>query len=114
MGLHEKVTAFYFQVPRKSSLADVTASEMHETPQPVLEAGRHLGNMHEYFSTHDHDVNVELNFYLKCSQQKDFFDSVRALCAARASKLFLKITGSKISSKIFDDRIATLKDQITL
>ncbi len=113
-GLHEKIADFYSQIPRKSSLAGLAATEMHETPQPILAAGRHLGDMHEYFLTHNHDINAELNFYLKCSQQKDFFDSARALCAARASQLFLIITGNQISSKIFDDRIAILKNQITL
>lgn len=114
VGLHEKISHFYLKIPRKSSLALLTPSALHDTPAPVIEAGNNLADMHEYFMSHPHEAAVELNFYLKCSQQKDFFDSARALCAARASQLFLKMTGHKISSQIFDDRIAALKDQISL
>lgn len=114
MGFHEKTAEFFIKVPRRESLKKLAPSEMHDTPAPVLQAGKELGKMHEYFLTHDHGINVELDFYLKCSQQKDFFDSARALCAARASQLFLKMTGHRISPKIFDDRIAALKDQINL
>lgn len=114
VGFHEKVDNFFAKIPRLESLKNLLPSEMHDTPAPVLQAGKDLGEMREYFLTHDHDINVELDFYLKCSQQKDFFDSARALCAARASQLFLKMTGRTISPAIFDDRIAGLKDSITL
>lgn len=114
IGFHEKIDNFFMKTPRLDSLKALLPSEIHDTPAPVLQAGRDLGEMREYFLTHHHDINVELSFYLKCSQQKDFFDSARALCAARASQLFLKMTGRTISPKIFDDRIAALKDQITL
>lgn len=114
IGFHEKIDHFFAKIPRQESLKNLLPSEMHDTPAPVLQAGKDLGEMHDYFLTHHHDINVELDFYLKCSQQKDFFDSARALCAARASQLFLNMTGRAISPKIFDDRIATLKDLITL
>jgi hypothetical protein len=55
-----------------------------------------------------------MGFYLKCSQQKDFFESVRAVCAARLSQQYFEATGHEISEEIFERRIDSLRKKIIL
>ena len=50
-----------------------------------------------------------MEFYLKRSQEKDFFESVRALCAARLSQHYFEATGHQISAELFDKKIDYLK-----
>ncbi|MCC2678459.1 MAG: hypothetical protein K0R29_1035 [Pseudobdellovibrio sp.] len=112
--MNETLEAFFNSMPRTDRLSDISTAELHETPQAVLEAGAKLADVHEYFSTHPQPRDVEMTFYLKCSQQKDFFDSVRAVCAARLSQHYFEATGHQISSEIFDKNIDQLRREINL
>ena len=112
--INDKMAAFFKNMPRVSELQNDTDAEVHETPEIVILAGRRLGEMRELFIQNPVRPEVEMGFYLKCSQDKEFFDSIRAVCAARVSKKYLELTGQKISPLLFDKRIANLKEQISL
>lgn len=110
----EKIKTFFNDVPHLSSFKSLKDEEVHELPEPVRLAGEMLAEMRQFFVNYPQPVKVELDFYLKCSGDRELFDSVRAICAARVSQKFSEITGRKISSKLFDKRVATLKDRINL
>lgn len=107
---------FYQFIPRKASLqsGEYSEADMHHAPKPVDDAALMMGKIHEFFSEHPEMVKESFDFYMRCSQQKDFLTSVRALCAARASQNFFELTGKKMPSAAFDLRVAQLKDQISL
>lgn len=111
---NETLSAFFADMPRAIQIKNATAQEIHGTPTAVLLAGEKLADIHEYFFSHPHPRDIEMSFYLKCSQQKDFFDSVRAICAARLSQHYFEATGHQISSEIFDNNIDQLRREINL
>jgi hypothetical protein len=110
----EKSQNFFAKIPRTHSLEGKTNADVHDIPAEVIEAGQRLAEMREFFVTNPQSLAVETSFYLECSQQKDFFESIKAICAARVSELYTKKTGRKISPLVFDNRTAVLKDKITL
>jgi hypothetical protein len=110
----EKSQNFFAKIPRIHSLEGKTNADVHDIPAEALEAGEHLAQMREFFVTNPQPLAVETGFYLECSQQKDFFESVKAICAARVSELYTKKTGRKISPLVFDKRTAVLKEKVTL
>lgn len=110
----ETLEKFFNEMPRTDRLKKATDASLHETPQAVLAAGEVLANVHEYFETQPQPRDIEMSFYLKCSQQKDFFDSIRAVCAARLSRHYLEATGHEISSEIFDQNVDRLRREINL
>jgi len=112
--MNETLEAFFKAMPRTDLIAELTSGELHNTPSAVLAAGEILAAVHEYFTNHPQTRDVEMTFYLKCSQQKDFFDSVRAVCAARLSQHYFEATGHQISSEIFDKNIDLLRREINL
>ncbi|MGZ3691458.1 MAG: hypothetical protein ACXVAX_08140 [Pseudobdellovibrio sp.] len=112
--LDEKMASFFKEMPRVNELQNNPDMDVHETPELVMIAGRRLGEMREFFLKNPVKPEVEMSFYLKCSQDRDFFDSIRAVCAARISKKYRELTGQKISPLLFDKKIASLKEQITL
>lgn len=111
---NETLLAFFNEMPRATQMKNASAQEIHETPHAVLVAGEKLADIHEYFFNHPQPRDVEMTFYLKCSQQKDFFDSIRAVCAARLSQHYFEATGHQISSEIFDSNIDQLRREINL
>lgn len=112
--MNETLVAFFKEMPRTDLVQHISPHELHGTPQAVLAAGEKLAEIHEYFFNHPQPRDIEMSFYLKCSQQKDFFDSVRALCAARLSRHYFEATGHQISSGIFDENIDQLRREINL
>lgn len=110
----EKSQNFFAKVPRIHVLEGKTNADVHDIPTEVVEAGEHLAEMREFFVKNPQPIAVETGFYLECSQQKDFFESIKAICAARVGELYTKKTGRKISPLVFDKRTAVLKEKITL
>lgn len=110
----EKSQNFFAKIPRVHTLEGKTNADVHDVPTEVVEAGEHLAQMREFFVTNPQPIAVETGFYLECSQQKDFFESIKAICAARVGELYTKKTGRKISPLVFDKRTAVLKEKITL
>lgn len=110
----EKSQNFFAKIPRIHTLEGKTNADVHDIPAEALEAGEHLAQMREFFVANPQPLAVETSFYLECSQQKDFFESVKAICAARVGDLYTKKTGRKISPFVFDKRTAVLKEKITL
>ena len=108
------IEKFFNEAPRTDSLKGLTEAEVHLTPKSVLKAGEYLANMRQFFIDNPQPRGIEMGFYLKCSQQKDFFDSVRAICAARLSQQYFEATGHQISEQTFEPKIEELKNQITL
>ena len=107
----------HFNMPKLSSFKlkkDSAQYDVHDTPDEILKAGELLANLHHYFTENKTHFKTQMEFYLDCSQNKEYFDSARALCAARLSKLYKEQTGQSISSLVFENRIAILKDQIDL
>lgn len=113
-GSNDVLDIFFKEMPRASELQNVSLGELHGTPQAVLAAGEKLADIHEYFFQHPQPRDVEMSFYLKCSQQKDFFDSIRAICAARLSQQYFEATGHQISAELFDKNIDQLRREINL
>jgi hypothetical protein len=111
---NEMVEKFFAEIPRLKDLNIKSDEEAHSAPQAVLAAGAFLARMHEYFNNFPQTRSVEMGFYLKCSQQKDFFESVRAVCAARLSQQYFEATGHEISEEIFERRIDSLRKKIIL
>jgi hypothetical protein len=109
---NETIERFFSEIPGKKDLKSV--SNVHETPVAVLKAGEYLANMREYFNKFPQPRAVEMGFYLKCSQQTDFFESIRAVCAARLSEQYFEATGHQISAELFDKRIDSLRRKINL
>lgn len=112
--VEEQMRNFFSDIPNVSELRDLTDSEVHEIPEPVRIAGESLAEMRKFFVEHPQPAVVEMRFYLKCSTDRDLFDSVRAICAARVSQKYTDLTGRKISPQLFDRRIAGLKERVTL
>ena len=112
--LTKKIESFFIDVPRKTALSRLTDAEVHTTPRPVLRAGELLAEMRDLFLRTPHPIGTELDFYLRCSQESEFLDSVRAVCAARAKKTYREATGKKLSAVVFEPRIAALSDKINL
>ena len=110
----EKTQNFFAQIPRIHTLEGKTDADVHDVPTEVKEAGQHLANMREFFVSNPQPIVIETSFYLECTQQKDFFESIKAVCAARVGELYTKKTGRKISPLVFDKRTAVLKEKITL
>lgn len=110
----EKSQNFFAKIPRIHALEGKTNADVHDIPAEALEAGEYLAHMREFFVQNPQPLVVETGFYLECSQQKDFFESVKAICAARVGELYTKKTGRKISPLVFDKRTAVLKEKITL
>lgn len=110
----EELDKLFREMPRTSELQSAPEEEFHETPQAVLAAGEQLANIHEYFYSHPQARHIEMSFYLKCSQQADFFDSIRAICAARLSQQYFEATGHQISAELFDKNIDSLRKKINL
>ena len=108
------IEKFFNEIPRTESLKGLTEAEVHITPRTVIKAGEYLANMRQFFIDNPQSRGIEMGFYLKCSQQKDFFDSVRALCAAHLSQQYFEATGHQISAQTFEPKIEDLKNQITL
>jgi len=111
---NETIETFFKEMPRTSELLNASAEELHGTPKAVLAAGEKLADIHEYFSEFPQARDVEMSFYLKCSQQKDFFESIRAVCAARLSQQYFEATGHEISVEMFDKNIDQLRREINL
>lgn len=109
-----RITEFFLNIPRISSLRDLSDEEVHTTPSAVRESGRYLAEMREFFIKNPQSLEVEFNFYLRCANEQDIFDSTRSVCAARASQNFKKLTGKVISPLVFDKRIAYLKELVEL
>lgn len=110
----EKSQNFFAKIPRTFALEGKTNADVHDIPTEVVEAGEHLAEMREFFVKNPQPIAVETGFYLECTQQKDFFESIKAICAARVGELYTKKTGRKISPLVFDKRTAVLKEKITL
>lgn len=110
----EKSQNFFAKIPRTHVLEGKTDADVHDIPAEVVEAGEHLAEMREFFVQNPQPIAVETGFYLECTQQNDFFESIKAICAARVGELYTKKTGRKISPLVFDKRTAVLKDKITL
>ena len=109
--LEEKIAKFFVEVPNRSQLAGLDTSDVHDVPEQVKIAGAMLGEMREIFDSRPWPQNMELEFYLRCSQEENFFSSVKALCAARVSKIYFQRTGRHISPEIFDSQTAELKNE---
>lgn len=109
-----KISDFFQQIPRVDALRDLTDEDIHGTPTPVFEAGRYLADMRQFFLTTPHGLEVEMDFYLMCANEPEFFDSIRSVCAARASQNFKQLTGKFISPLVFEKHIARLKDKVEL
>jgi hypothetical protein len=111
---NEAVENFFAVVPTIEDLNLSSDEAVHETPVAVLKAGEYLAKMRRYFEDFPQNRAVEMGFYLKCSQQKNFFESIRAVCAARLSRQYFEVTGHEISEEIFDKRIDALRRKINL
>jgi hypothetical protein len=113
-GVRELAQKFFALTPRQSALKGLSDHDVHITPAPVLRAGENLAFARDFFMEHPQPPEVEMKFYLKCAVNSEMFDSVRAVCAARASQKYLQLTGHNISPLIFGQRIARLRDQIEI
>lgn len=112
--VNNKTENFFKNIPRISEFKNNPLPEVHEMPKELHLAGQYLAEMREFFNSHHVKPEIEMSFYLKCSQNDDFFDSIRAICAARMSKKYFEATGKKISPLLFDKKIAALKEQVSL
>lgn len=112
--VQNKIIYFFDNIPKTSSLKSLSEEEIHSAPEATLEAGRYLAEMRDFFLAEPHSAEVELDFYLRCANETDLMDSIRSVCAARASQNFKQLTGKVISPKVFDSRIARLKDLVQL
>ena len=110
----EKTQNFFAQIPRTYKLEGKTNADVHDIPAVVIEAGERLAEIRQFFVENPQPLAIETAFYLECTQQKDFFESIKAICAARVGELYTKKTGRKISPLVFDKRTAVLKDKINL
>lgn len=110
----EKSQNFFAKIPRTHTLEGKTDADVHDIPVEAQQAGEELALMREFFVNNPQPIEIETAFYLECSQQKDFFESVKAICAARVSEVYTKKTGRKISPLVFDKRTAVLKDKVSL
>lgn len=105
---------FFKEIPKISSIKGLTEADVHRAPKIVLEAGEHLAEAREFFVKNPQPADVEMKFYLKCANNDELFDSVRAVCAARAQHQFKMATGQKMSLHIFESRIARLSQSVDL
>lgn len=113
-GVREIAQKFFKLTPRNISLKGLTDHSVHIAPEPVRLAGENLAAVREFFVEHPQAPEIEMKFYLKCAVAEGMFDSVRAVCAARASQKYLQLTGHHISPQIFGQRIARLRDQVEI
>jgi hypothetical protein len=109
--LEEKIESFFSEVPRLDHLDISDSAAVHDVPAMVKKAGAMLGEMREVFGSRPWPPNAEIDFYLRCSQEESFFSSIKAVCAARVSKIYHDRTGRHISPEIFDALTAELKDE---
>lgn len=110
----EKTQNFFANIPRIHTLEGKTDADVHNIPIEAQQAGEALAMMRDFFVKNPQPIEIETAFYLDCSQQKDFFESVKAICAARVGELYTKKTGRKISPLVFDKRTAVLKEKVNL
>lgn len=112
--LNQKIEYFFNEIPKINSIKHATSHEVHVLPAQVRDAGQYLAEMREFFVKHPQSAVAEMNFYLKCASDIDLFDSVRAICAARTSEKYKRITGHKMSPMIFGKRIGDLQRHVKL
>lgn len=67
-------------LPRKEALQKLDESEIHGTPEPIVEAGRQLGRVAQALADDPSHAREAFGFYESCAGTHDFADSVRALC----------------------------------
>lgn len=105
---------FFKEIPKVNSLKNLTEADVHNTPAIVLEAGQYLAEAREFFVKNPQPADVEMKFYMKCANDSDLFDSIRAVCAARSQRQFKILTGQEMSPHVFESRIARLSQMVDL
>lgn len=113
-NINQKIEEFFSEIPKLNSLRHATAHEVHVLPAAVRDAGQYLSEMREYFVKYPQSAAVEMGFYLKCANDAELFDSVRAICAARTGEKYQQLTGRKISPLVFGKRIGDLQRYVKL
>lgn len=112
--LDSAMTELYGQIPQRISTKELEKYDTHQTLPAVLQSAAHMARIHRFFEVQKVETKTQMFFYFKCAKDAHFYDSVRAVCAARASEGYRKLTGKRISRAIFGPTIANLVKYVQL
>lgn len=77
----KEVTEYAFRsIPTIEALQALDASEVHDMPEKLNQAGIALGRVAQAIQDHPELANEGMDFYKRCAKTDDFPSSVRALC----------------------------------
>lgn len=99
------------KIPKKSMLQKLSAEEVHEEVAPIQQAGDWLGRLATALEQNPSWEREGFSFYEKCTNEKSFADSVRALCYLDMQKLAQKNRYSLVDSKL-DKKIISLAQSL--
>jgi len=100
------------KLPKLSDIKKIPPEALHQTPAPVLQAGKELGLIKEVLKLHESYEEKAGVFYQACALNNQRPTPVRALCLTNLNEIKKK-NGEKINKSMFSKEIIDLASMVT-
>ncbi|WPU64785.1 hypothetical protein [Peredibacter starrii] len=96
------------KLPTMGDLKNLTAEEVHHTPEIILEGGGLIGKVYDEAEREPKKRLDAMNFFKKCAVDQEIATSIRAMCLNKILSqvplwnIPMSVTDAEISSEVFE------------